>query len=109
MTKPKIVVLDGRRVAITDDSRFDFTPEEKVEQKKISAKCGHVKRRLVRKEVLTGKVLEFALGVVGDDSDIGIKLKNGEQLTEYESHLMIDVFLLHTRLSRPRLAKPGEG
>jgi hypothetical protein len=51
-------------------------------------------------------VLEFGLSVVGDDSEIGIKLKNGQQLTGYELHLMLDVFLLHTRLARPVLAKP---
>ena len=64
----------------------------------ISAQCGHVKRDLLRNKRLTGKTLEFALSVVGHDSEIGEKLKAGRALTEYELHLMIDVFLLHVRL-----------
>jgi hypothetical protein len=67
-------------------------------RKQVSARCGHVTRRLARKEPLTGKVLEFALEVVGDSDEIGAKLKAGEQLTDYELHLMLDVYLLHYRL-----------
>ena len=72
-----------------------------------SAKCGHVKRRLTRGEPLTGKVLQFALEVLaesgggtGDDFTDGIaeKLLTRTQLTDYELHLMVDVFLLHQRL-----------
>ncbi len=66
--------------------------------KSISAKCGHVKRRLVRNEPLTGGLLEFAIEVVGE-SDIADKLRAGQQLTDYELHLMLDVYLLHKRLS----------
>jgi hypothetical protein len=107
MSKPEIIVHEDGKAEIVDDGRFFFTPEESAEQKKISTKCGHVARRLARNEALTGKVLEFALSVVGEDSDIGIKLKNGEQLTDYELHLMLDVHLLHKRLARPAVAKPG--
>lgn len=71
--------------------------------KAISAKCGHVKRRLKQNEPLEGKVLEFALSVIGETSDeflrgIADKLKAGEKLSEYEHHIMVDVLLLHTRL-----------
>lgn len=74
------------------------SPSERVERKKISTKCGHVKRRLRRNEPLTGKVLEFALSVA--DRDIADKLKAGQPLSDYELHLMLDVYLLHKRLGR---------
>jgi hypothetical protein len=75
--------------------------------KEISAKCGHVKRRLNQNEPLEGKVLEFALSVIeggmgssNEDflSGIADKLKAGEKLSEYEHHIMVDVLLLHVRL-----------
>ena len=106
MSKPKCVMQQDGRLEIVDDGFF-FTPEDSAEQKRISAKCGHVARRLSRNEALTGKVLEFALSVVGDHSDIGVKLKKGEQLTGYELHLMVDVHLLHNRLARAVIAKSG--
>ena len=64
----------------------------------ISAKCGHVKRRLKRNERLTGKLLEFAVSVAWDD-EIARKLVAGEALTDYELHIMLDVVLLHVRLT----------
>jgi hypothetical protein len=76
----------------------ELTPEQIARRKWISTKCGHVKRYLRRNERLTGKTLEFALTVVGEDSEIGEKLKAGEALTEYERHLVLDVWLLHRRL-----------
>lgn len=71
--------------------------------KSISAMCGHVKRRLNRNEPLEGKVLEFALGIVGETDDdflsgIAEKLKAGDKLDDYELHIMVDVLLLHERL-----------
>jgi hypothetical protein len=73
-----------------------------------SAKCGHVKRRLLRNEPLKGKVLEFALSVVTGENGmptghdlldgIAAKLKAGQPLGDYECHIMVDVLLLHTRL-----------
>lgn len=65
----------------------------------ISAKCGHVKRRIKRNEPLTGKVLEFALEVVGEDDEMAAKLVRGEPLTDYERHIFLDVILLHVRLA----------
>ena len=47
------------------------SPEEIARRKWISTKCGHVKRDLLRNKRLTGKTLEFALTVVGEDSEIG--------------------------------------
>ncbi len=73
-----------------------------------SARCGHVKRRLRRNQPLTGTLLQFALDAVGygmrdpkgDVFDsIATKLIAGAQLDEYEMHLMLDVVLLHVRLS----------
>lgn len=53
------------------------SPEEIARRKWTSTKCGHIKRDLLRKTRLTGKTLEFALTVVGEDSEIGEKLKAG--------------------------------
>lgn len=81
--------------------------------KEIGAKCGHVKRRLLRNEPLTGKVLEFALEVLGDVSgdkylsEVPGKLKAGQPLSEYECHLMVDVILLHVRLGSSRRLSSG--
>ena len=80
------------------------------QRKSLGAKCGHVKRRLNRGERLEGTVLEFALSVIEPDasspksdygdflSRIAEKLKAGEQLDDYEHHIVVDVVLLHTRL-----------
>lgn len=70
--------------------------------KAISAMCGHVKRRLNQNEPLGGKVLDFALSIIGDtDHELPIwiaeKLKAGDKLGEYEHHIMVDVILLHVR------------
>lgn len=65
----------------------------------ISARCGHVKRRLARNEPLEGQLLEFAISVAGEGTDIADKLKTGQRLSDYELHLMLDVYLLHTKLS----------
>jgi hypothetical protein len=67
------------------------SPEETARRKSISAKCGHVKRNLLRNERLTCKTLEFALTVVDEDGEIGEKLKAGKAI-------VIDVLLLHKRL-----------
>ena len=83
----------------------------------ISAKCGHVKRRLLRNEPLRGKVLQFALELVGDGTDssdddllgrIGRKLRSGETLDSYETHFMVDVVLLHTRLGGGLVPSPHD-
>ena len=61
-------------------------------------------------EPLKGKVLEFALGVIEEsrkgfsDSDflldaIARKLNAGQPLDDYENHIMVDVLLVHKRLS----------
>jgi hypothetical protein len=75
------------------------SPEEIARRKWVSTKCGHVKRYLTQNQRLTGKTLEFALTVVGEDSEVGEKLKAGTPLTDYETHLVLDVWLLHKRLS----------
>ena len=75
-----------------------------------SAKCGHVKRRLIRGERLTGNVLEFALSLVEEGCNgnsetsrlcksIYQKISLGFELSEYELHLMLDVFLFHKKLA----------
>lgn len=62
----------------------------------------NVTRCLLNKEPLTGKTLELALGLVdvhGDDEqsnfvkNIGIKMKAGQPLDEYEHHMVVDVLM----------------
>lgn len=72
--------------------------------KGLGAKCGHVKRRLNKGEPLEGKVLEFALSIIGGTDDeflngIAEKLKAGINLDDYEHHILVDVLLLHVKLS----------
>jgi hypothetical protein len=74
------------------------TPEEKAERKKFATLCGHVTRRLKNNERLRGNVLECALNAVADDSTAE-KLRKGVPLDDYEKHLIVDVVLLHMRLS----------
>jgi len=75
------------------------------ERKSMSARIGHIKRRLLRDEVLTGKHLELALEILGNGNSehnqidqIAHKLEAGEKLNAYERHIMVDVILLHARL-----------
>ncbi|TKW61093.1 MAG: hypothetical protein DI628_00225 [Blastochloris viridis] len=75
-----------------------YTPEERAARKARGAKCGHVKRRLLNGEPLEGKTLDFALGILNPEDVIYKKLKEGQPLSEYELHLMVDVYLLHERL-----------
>ncbi len=75
----------------------------------ISAKCGHVKRRLNKNWPLTEELLAFALSVVepaavNDEfskfcAGIAGKLRKGTPLGNYEHHIMVNVLLLHVRLS----------
>jgi hypothetical protein len=104
--EPFEVVLGADGVLEIRGMFEEKTSEQLAEQKRISTQCGHVKRRLLRNERLTGKVLEFALEVLGGGScsmakpsgEIARKLEAGERLTDYETHLMVDVVLLQKRL-----------
>jgi hypothetical protein len=51
----------------------------------------------MKNERLTGAMLDCALSAAGDDG-VAQKLKNGDPLSDYEKHLMLDVWLLHVRL-----------
>jgi hypothetical protein len=73
------------------------TPEQLAERKRFATLCGHVTRKLMKNERLTGNVLECALSAAGDEK-VEEKLKKGEPLSDYEKHLMIDVWMLHLRL-----------
>lgn len=86
---------------------MDMYEEKRKERKSRGASYGHVKRRLLNNEPLTGKTLELALELVnvnGDDEysrfvrNIGVKMSAGQPLSEYEIHIMVDVLLLHARL-----------
>lgn len=70
----------------------------------FSARCGHIARRLRANQPLTGKVLELALDIIdeidcpGAEVDaIREKIRTGAQLTDYESHIMIDAILVNKR------------
>lgn len=85
-------------------------PEKEKARKLRNARCGHIKRKLIRNERLTGDLLKFALKIVepveSGSSELDIfckniatKLKHGMPLDDYEFHMMVDVWLLHVRLS----------
>ncbi len=73
------------------------TEEQKRAAKSFSARCGHVKRRLKLGEPLKGKTLELALEYAQDD-EVKRKLEAGEELSEYEYHILVEVTMLHARL-----------
>ena len=73
------------------------TAEQIRKAKSFGARCGHVKRRLSRGEPLKGKTLEFALEYAQDDK-VARKLEAGEELSEYEYHVLVEVTMLHARL-----------
>lgn len=90
--------------------RADRDPKKEKARKIRNARCGHIKRKLFRNERLTGELLKLALDVVGDPvegkdeesmfrKNIATKLKHGMPLEEYELHCMVDMWLLHVRLS----------
>jgi hypothetical protein len=86
---------------------IDYEEMEK-ERKSMGSRLGHIKRRLAKKEPLTGETLDLAMELVavhGDDEkskfvrNIGVKMGAGQPLDEYEYHILVDVLMLHTRLS----------
>lgn len=85
---------------VFDDGSVGRTPEEEAARKSFSSRVGHVTRRVRRDERLKGKLLEFALDLVGDDV-VAEKLRNGVPLNGYEKHILVDVVLLHARLGGP--------
>ena len=72
------------------------TEEQRRAAKSFGARCRHVKRRLKKGESLTGKTLELALEYAQDD-EVARKLEAGEELSEYEYHVLVEVALLHAR------------
>ena len=74
------------------------TEEQRRAAKSFGARCGHIKRRLKQGERLSGKTLELALEYTQDD-EVARKLSAGEDLSDYEYHVLVDVCLLHARLS----------
>jgi hypothetical protein len=48
---------------------------------------------------LEGELLELAVDAVGGHTELANKLRSGQQLDDYEMHLMVDMYLLHARLS----------
>lgn len=87
------------------DADYKTFDEARKESKARGARYSQVTRRLNANVPLTGKTLELALSIVGegDTGDqyldcISKKLKAGQQLSEYEHHLMVDVILVHARV-----------
>ena len=102
---PIKTIINAQGIPETFDSDYrQPTVEEVKARKAFSTRCGHVKRRLKQNEPLSRKMLEFTLDeVIGQTDDVllgGIadKLKAGQPLSDYETHIMVDVVLLHTRL-----------
>lgn len=88
------------------DVEYKTFDEVKKERKSRGARISHITRHLNTNERLTGKTLELALDIIGDGNSgdpffdgIAKKLIAGETLSEYEHHMMVDVRLLHVRLS----------
>lgn len=76
----------------------DTSPQSDATDRKVhSARRGHAKRRFLQGEPLTGELLTFALDLVADDA-ISAKLRAGQELIDYEMHLMLDAYLQHARL-----------
>lgn len=77
----------------------------KDSNRSYGAKVSHVTRRLLKGEPLTGKTLEFALNFLRpEDKTMGIhkdefaqniarKLEAGLPLDDYETHMMVDIWL----------------
>jgi len=89
----KQVMLERLEKLVAEDA-----PARRAEQKRAAARCGHVKRRLLQNEPLTGDLLEFAINTVVPNEEIVEKLKAGQKLDHYELHLMVDMYLLRARL-----------
>lgn len=117
-TWPSYVVADTTKVVTggrgyrkngetLDDREVEFKTYEDMrkERKSRGGSYSHVTRRLRQKQPLTGKTLELALDLIGEGSKsapfdkIASKLTNGEPLDDYERHLMVDVALVHARVS----------
>lgn len=85
-------------------------PAKEKARKIRNARCGHIKRKLLRNEPLKGELLKLALDILGDPvegkdkesmfrKNIATKLKHGMPLEEYECHCVVDMWLLHVRLA----------
>lgn len=79
------------------------------ESNEVNVSYDDVKNSLSKNERLTGQALQLALDLVdvsGDDElsnfmrNIGVKLKSGQQLGDYEYHILVDVLMLHARLAQ---------
>jgi hypothetical protein len=99
MTEPNEPSERGRMAARLAKLMESETPERVAERKRLSARYGHVKRKLNQGEPLEGELLELAIDAAGGNTEIAEKLKSGQQLSEYELHLMVDMYLLHARLA----------
>ena len=84
-------------------------PVKEKARKLRNARCGHIKRKLIRNEQLTGELLKLALEILepmpeNEDEQsklargIATKLRHRMPLDEYEFHMVVDVWLLHVRL-----------
>jgi hypothetical protein len=98
MTEPDSPSDRGRMAARLAKFTKSEAPERVAERKRIGARYGHIKRKLKQGERLEGELRELAVDSVGGNADLAEKLKLGQQLSEYELHLMFDMYLLHARL-----------
>ena len=87
------------------DAGYKTFDKVRKERKARNASYGHVKRRLIKSEPLTGKTLDLALDLIGRGKTgneyldpIAKKLSEGQPLSDYETHIMVDVILVHASL-----------
>lgn len=92
MTEPDEASERERMAARLPKLMESETPERVAERKRTGARYGHVKRKLRQGEPLEGELLELAIDAVGGNTEIAEKLKAGQPLSEYELHLMVDMY-----------------
>lgn len=91
-------------------SRDEVRKEQRTERKSYGMKLGHVTKLLMQHKPLTGKALETALELVGDNSEpvtdsssiyhlLSNKFKTGQPLNDYELHIVVDVLVPQSKLS----------
>lgn len=96
--RPVRVFVNAQGEIEVDGLVPERTPEQQAKRKKIITQYGHIKRKLLKGERLKGELLELAVSCARGE-EFANKLRHGEKFTDYEMHLMLDVYLLHARLA----------
>jgi len=103
----RAVTVGDLKVGANSNTPLAAIWKESREMNADIARCGHVKRQLVQRKCLGGKVLEFAIVVIDESvstsndellSGMKEKLRAGQPFDDYELHIMLDVLLRHRKL-----------